>query len=112
MRRQVQWELWHICREALANAVRHSGGHQLRVTLTYGLDALDIEVTDDGPGWGGRVQGRGHNGLENMRRRAEGIGGRLEIDAGPGHGTRVHVSVPGARAFGQDGEAASGGDAE
>ena len=112
VRRQVQWELWHTCREALANAVRHSGGHQIMVTLSYELDALVLEVSDDGPGWSGRVHGRGHNGVENMRRRAEGVGGRLELDAGIGHGTRLRVSVPGARAFGQDGEAASGGDAE
>lgn len=92
--REVQWELWHICREALTNAVRHSQGHHLGITLAFDETALALEVADDGCGWSGAPAPDGHHGLENMQRRAERIGGRLQIDTAPGRGTRVRVTVP------------------
>ncbi len=110
--RPVQWELWHVCREELANAVRHSGGQHLLVKLTYGPKDLSVEVTDDGPGWDGQVHGPGHNGLENMRRRTESVGGALTVDAGAGRGTRVRAAVPAVRAYALvsgDGTAPDGG---
>ena len=108
--RSVQWELWHICREALTNAARHSGGHHLSVFLTYEVDHLAVEVADDGPGWSGQVQGHGHHGLENMHRRAEAIGGTLAVEAAMGRGTRVCVAVSAARAFAAETGAAVGGE--
>jgi signal transduction histidine kinase len=92
--RAVQWELWHICREALANAVRHSGGHRIEVTVGFGAGEVAVEIADDGAGWTGEPTGPGHHGLENMRRRAEAVGGALRIEGRPGHGTRVRATVP------------------
>ncbi|MFL6252100.1 MAG: ATP-binding protein [Actinomycetes bacterium] len=39
------------------------------------------------------IHGRGQ-GLRNLRERAEGLGGRAEIDSSPGQGTRVRVTIP------------------
>ncbi len=99
VRRPVQWELCHIAREALTNAVRHSGGHRLLVSLDHRPDALILEVVDDGAGWDGRPAGPRHHGMENMARRAATAGGTLEIETGPGKGTRVRAAVPAAYAY-------------
>ncbi len=100
--RPVQWELWHVAREALTNAVRHSGGDRLLVTLRYQVDGLTMEVADNGCGWGGTSPGPGHHGLDNMRRRAGAIGGELELDSSAGAGMRVRVFVPAAQAYATD----------
>ena len=101
--RSAQWELWHIAREAMGNAVAHSGGHHLIVALEYG-DGLTLEVVDDGRGWDGRSAGKGHNGLDNMRRRSAALGGTLSVDGAPGGGTRVRAWIPDAGAFAPDDE--------
>gem|GEM_PF-756660 len=101
VRRPVQWELCHIAREALTNAVRHSGGGHLVVSLDYRSGALVLGVADDGAGWDGRPRGAGHHGLQNMRRRAETAGGTLEIETGPGRGTHVRAAVPARYAYAQ-----------
>jgi signal transduction histidine kinase len=96
---QVLWELWHLAREALTNAARHSGGSALRVSVAFFPESLLLEIADNGAGWDGRPAGPGHHGLDHMRRRAQAIGAELEIDTAPGRGTRVRVSVPAERAF-------------
>jgi signal transduction histidine kinase len=54
-----------------------------------------FEVRDDGSGLppGGDSDSRGH-GLANMTRRAEELGGSLEIESRRGVGTRVRVEIP------------------
>ncbi len=95
----VRWELWHVVREALANAVRHSGGSHLDVSVRFSSEGLTLDVVDDGHGWDGRPGGPGHHGLANMRRRVEGCGGEIAWEAPPGGGTRVRVSLPAQRAY-------------
>ena len=51
-----------------------------------------MEVSDDGTGV---LQPRPDGvGLSSMRERAEEIGGRFEVFADPGCGTRVRVELP------------------
>ena len=53
-----------------------------------------LEIDDDGRGFDpARSTGTGQ-GLRNLRERAEGLGGRAEIDSTPGQGTRVRVTIP------------------
>ena len=49
-----------------------------------------LRIDDDGRG-GAIVPG---NGLCGMRERIESLGGRLRVDATPGQGTRVEVTLP------------------
>ena len=53
-------------------------------------------IEDDGVGWDPEaLPDRLHFGLQTMRERAEGLGGRLEIDSAPGRGTHVVATLPG-----------------
>lgn len=88
-----------IAREALANAVQHSGAGHVEVGLTFRDDALDLTVIDDGHGFEYRPdepaeQGRRGRGLPNLVLRTRQLGGRLEIDAAPGRGTAVRILIP------------------
>ncbi|AUG80336.1 diguanylate cyclase [Kitasatospora sp. MMS16-BH015] len=88
-----------VAQEALHNALRHSGGSRVEVTLTGtpGRGAL-LRVADDGRGFdpdGVRRAGR-HLGLVSMRDRAAAVGGRLSLESAPGQGTVIELEVPGA----------------
>ncbi len=58
-------------------------------------NALEISVQDEGKGFDPASPAEGRrNGLGNMRRRAEAIGGRLELQSAPKAGTTVRLVVP------------------
>jgi signal transduction histidine kinase len=98
----VQWELWHIAREAVSNAVRHSHGRRIDVRLRIRKDALTLEVVDDGDGFDPAAEvGPTHRGLRNMRHRAESLGGRIRVTSASGKGTTLAIHVP----FGAEGGA-------
>jgi signal transduction histidine kinase len=90
-----QWALWHVAHEALSNAVRHGGARRIDVHLARDGEWIRCAVQDDGCGFDSQVApGEGHNGLGNMRRRLEAVGGRLTILSAPGRGTTIIAEVP------------------
>lgn len=93
--KRLHWEAWHVAREAVSNALRHSGCRRVRVGLRRLGATLEMAVADDGRGFDpARPVDQTHRGLGNMRRRAEAVGGRLEVASQPGHGTTVTLRVP------------------
>jgi signal transduction histidine kinase len=89
-------QLLLIGREAITNALRHAGAKTVAVTLRPESDRIVVfEVRDDGSGLPAseESENRGH-GLANMTRRAEELGGSLEIESRRGVGTRVRVEIP------------------
>lgn len=79
-----------VVREAVSNAVRHSGATALTVTVTVD-DDLSIDVTDNGRGIGVDVTG---SGLTNLRRRAEEVGGSFALSTAGGGGTTLLWRAP------------------
>jgi signal transduction histidine kinase len=91
---EADQHLEQILREALANAARHAGPCSVHVSLTFAQDELDLIVADTGVGIPGPPDRPGGQGVRNMRERARRLGGRVEVLAGPGGGTRVALAVP------------------
>lgn len=87
-------ELYRIVQEALANAARHSGAEQARVTFARNGDRLVIEVVDEGDGFDTKRLPESGIGLAGMVERARLIGGQISISSTPGMGTRVVVALP------------------
>jgi len=81
-------------REAISNAMRHSGGSSVQVRLHIdGGDAV-LEISDNGCGFAQDTACERGQGLGNLRSRAEALQGTLEVDSAPDHGTTVRVRVP------------------
>ena len=92
--RTIDLSAYRIVQEALTNTLRHAGPTTAKVTVRYGLDAVEIEVVDEGQGLrNGHSAGAGH-GLVGMRERAALYNGSVEADAQPGGGYRVHARLP------------------
>ena len=85
--------VYRVLQEALNNVSRHSFAKEARVRLKFDLEALELEVEDNGKGMTEAKNGRGI-GLIAMRERAELIGGTLTIEGVMGGGTRVRLRVP------------------
>jgi signal transduction histidine kinase len=83
--------LLRMLQEAIANAVKHAAPRRIEVRSGAaprdGVRVPFVEVQDDGRGFTAPAAGRG---LENMRRRAELIGGSLEVVSDAGS-TRVRL---------------------
>jgi signal transduction histidine kinase len=90
---EVRHKLLLAAREALQNVATHAAASEARVTLQLDEAALTITITDNGCGFdSSRVNGEG-NGLSNMRRRLEDIGGHAEIISQSGQGTSVRLVI-------------------
>jgi ligand-binding sensor domain-containing protein/signal transduction histidine kinase len=96
-------ECYCIGREAIINALSHSGGEHVEAEIAYDARQFRLRVRDDGRGIepkiledGGRA---GHWGLQGMRERAEKIGGQLRFWSRPETGTEVELTVPGSTAY-------------
>ncbi|MFF0453627.1 sensor histidine kinase [Nocardia africana] len=89
----VEAALVRVAQGAVSNVVRHARADRMRITLTYGDDAVHLDVVDDGVGIDPAVFGGGTFGLNAMRSRVEQQGGVMDVESEPGH-TAVTVSFP------------------
>lgn len=93
----VAVHLLSVVSEGLSNALRHSGGDEIQVTVAVGRgvgvgsNQVQLLISDNGQGFTEPVP---VSGLANMRQRAAQLKGSCVIDSVPGGGTCVKWSVP------------------
>jgi signal transduction histidine kinase len=91
----VDQAAYRIAQEALTNVLKHAGsGAAATVRLAFDPDAVEVEVTDDGPGQTGSVASGSHKGLIGMRERVELFGGRFSAGPMQDGGFRVFARLP------------------
>jgi signal transduction histidine kinase len=86
--------LFHICREALTNVVKHAGASRVVLTLRRVNGLLRLSVEDNGAGFDPARRSASGQGLRNMGERVRRLGGALSIESASGRGTRITVEVP------------------
>jgi signal transduction histidine kinase len=91
---EIRHNLLLTTREALQNAVTHAMATEVQLTLKLNDQGLNITIADNGRGFDQYAASLNGNGLQNMRRRLEAVGGQLEITSRPGAGTSVNLFVP------------------
>ena len=89
----IRRDLYLVFKEAINNAARHSACSTVAITLRATGSDLSLEVTDDGVGFD-LARGSEGNGLGSMRRRADRLGGSLDVVSVPGGGTTVRLRMP------------------
>ena len=97
---KVELALYRIAQEGLSNVVRHAEASQAKVSLQFAEGGVNLSIQDDGLGFvvpesPAAMAPAGHFGLLEIQERAESIGARLHIEAGPGCGTHLHVAFTG-----------------
>jgi signal transduction histidine kinase len=94
----IQISLYRVIQEALTNILKHAHASQVLVSLQGDAETIFLQISDNGRGFtppaGFAAPPDGGLGLIGMRERMEAIGGEIEIDSRPGHGTRLSGRIP------------------
>lgn len=84
--------LLQIIREASQNAVHHSQGSELKISLQHSSDGISLAVEDNGVGIPQAAEKLNHYGLAIMQERSKHLGGQIQIKARKEGGTGVYFS--------------------
>jgi signal transduction histidine kinase len=85
--------VFQIAREALTNVARHAQARRVEMHLQYGINALQLRISDDGIGLPALPITKGQ-GLRNIRERARLLDGMLDVDTAPNKGMTLILTVP------------------
>jgi signal transduction histidine kinase len=85
---QVRHNLIMAAKEALHNVIKHAHATEVRIRIVFDASELSISIQDDGRGFDPTTTAHG-NGLDNLKRRLETIGGTFALKSHPGKGTTV-----------------------
>ena len=80
-------------KEALHNVIRHASATEVELQMTQSGDYLDILIADNGCGFDWNAIQRG-NGLGNLHKRMQDLGGQCQVESQLGRGTRVRLLIP------------------
>jgi ligand-binding sensor domain-containing protein/signal transduction histidine kinase len=89
-------EILMTVREAVYNALQHSGSYQVRIDLSVTGESLILGVIDQGCGFvmaGDAAAAEGHYGIVGMRERVQRLGGHIQITSSLGAGTQVQIRL-------------------
>jgi signal transduction histidine kinase len=89
--------LLRIVQEVLANAVKHSGGSELRLATAHAGGEVVVSISDNGCGFDALAAAHAGRGLANVQRRAQAIGAVAAWRRTPG-GTLFELAMPLVRA--------------
>ncbi len=95
---EIRHTLFMVVKEALNNVVKHASATSLRIRVRLTEGVFTLELEDNGCGFRADAippaadRGTG-NGVANMRRRIEQLGGKFTLTSEPGKGTRIVVTL-------------------
>ena len=75
--------------------MKHAHAKKISVTLDFNTAEAGLTVRDDGSGFDpAHLPAGTHFGMLGQRERTAQMGGKLDVDSSPGHGTEVRVRIP------------------
>jgi signal transduction histidine kinase len=84
---------FYAWQEAIHNSVKHSACIEISFIINISGHSMRVTITDNGKGFDQAKPGSGGNGLLNMRKRAEELGGMFEIHSEVGKGTKISFDL-------------------
>jgi two-component system sensor histidine kinase DegS len=93
----VETGLYRIIHEAITNAIKHADTKRIRISINSRDEQVKVEVRDWGIGFDynpSSMLSRRGTGLLSMRKRAELLQGRCDIQSTTNEGTVVSVEIP------------------
>jgi signal transduction histidine kinase/sugar lactone lactonase YvrE len=87
--------LFRVSQEALRNAARHALANLVKLSLRAVNKGIELGIQDDGCGFDLKSHSKRPSlGLSSMQERVLSLGGELDIESSPGHGTTIVAWVP------------------
>jgi signal transduction histidine kinase len=91
---ETRHHLYLAVREALNNIAKHSWADEVWLRFHWQERQLEIVIEDNGRGFSPAEAMQTGEGLGNMRKRVEKIGGQFACDSQPGKGTVCRIRLP------------------
>jgi signal transduction histidine kinase len=91
---EVRHNVFLAAKEAVNNVVKHSQASAAWLRLSLDSNKFVLEIEDDGRGVPPNAAEKGRNGLRNMRKRMQDIGGDFSISPRIERGTTVRLTAP------------------
>ena len=89
----IRHGLFMVVKEALHNAVKHSGATEIWVSARLEENIFRLSLADNGCGFLPAKADDLADGLRNMKQRVTDLGGQCVIESQPGTGTNVRVEL-------------------
>ena len=87
--------LFRVVQEMVQNILKHAQATEVTLQIVRHADELTVLVEDNGVGFNPSTLGPDAGiGLKNIESRMAFLGGRVEVDSQPGHGTTITLEVP------------------
>jgi signal transduction histidine kinase len=84
--------LFLVLKESLNNVIKHAKATHVHLLFSCSNDQLSITIADNGKGMDPQKLNEFGNGLKNMQRRMDSIGGHFSITSK--NGTAITLSLP------------------
>ncbi|HOX56444.1 MAG TPA: two-component regulator propeller domain-containing protein [Candidatus Paceibacterota bacterium] len=93
---EVRHNVFLASKESITNVVRHAQATAVVIRMQFDDSRFSLEIQDNGRGLAGMDQkaAQARNGLRNMRKRMEDVGGSFSIGPAPEGGTLVRLTAP------------------
>lgn len=87
---------FRIVQECLQNVLKHADARKVEVSLEFDEAQMTLTLQDDGRGFNQAALENSSRGLgiNNMRNRAQLMGGAVQINSEAGQGTQIKLTVP------------------
>jgi signal transduction histidine kinase len=92
---ELRHNLFLMVKEAFNNVLKHSQASAVTVRVAATESVMEIAIEDNGRGFNlnGTMVDRKGNGLANLSRRMENLGGQLQVTTQPGRGVKLQFVV-------------------
>jgi signal transduction histidine kinase/ligand-binding sensor domain-containing protein len=91
---ELRHNVFLAAKESVNNVIKHAHAESAWVRLRLEGRRFVIEIEDNGRGLSPEAEKKGRNGLKNMRKRLQDVGGTFEIGPGAQGGTLVRLTAP------------------
>ncbi len=87
---------YRLVQECFTNAVKHSKAQNVELRLTRRNGRVHVQIEDDGIGFDLRDANKKRDsfGLAGVKERVTLLGGDIDVESTPGHGTKVSIAIP------------------
>ena len=82
-----------VVKETLHNIVKHSSATEVLFVVNFSDHKLEMKIEDNGKGFSLEKSQTSGNGLSNMKKRIEDVGGAIALRSTQGKGTRIDFSA-------------------
>ena len=90
---EMKTAIYRIIQEQVKNVLKHSEANQLKITVQYAANKINLQITDNGKGFNLRSLKRGL-GLNNIQSRISLFNGEMIIRSSPGKGCAIKAVFP------------------